>query len=385
MVLVKRYVCTDCFHDYAIRDFINTHLQRRNCTYCGSESSRRISANLCEVLAFILDGVRSEWVASTPEIEWEAESLGWHGGRDGRLNSDAMMRSVLPELGTARGGLLQDIVGSMPSEWRPRRQYDPEPEHFLSYRWDEFAEAVKYHTRYTYYRVDLNWQRDISNRKRNSRFRIRPSHVIEEVLDRVSDLNVTQSIPLGTIVWRARSHSASRRLSTPDEFGPPSIEQALASSRMSPAGIPVFYGSLDRETAIAESSQAQKVDGVSESVAVRAWKTVRELRVLNLAEIPAMPSLFDAEMRRFRPAVSFLQSFSEEISRPIQKDGREHIEYVPTQVFTEYVRHVYRDQDGTIPNGVLYKSTVREGGINCVLFISKADYLNYLVLDSKST
>jgi len=385
MVLEGKYVCANCFHDYAIREFINSHLKWRTCTYCGRKSSQRISASLCEVFAFMVDGIRSEWVTCTPEVEWEADNLGWYGGRDGWISSDSMIRSVLPELRTAKGELLQDIVGSIPSEWRPREQYDPEPEDFFLYRWDEFADAVKYHTRYIYYRVNTDWQKDINNRKRDSRFRIRPSHVIEEVLDKISDLDITQTISPGTIIWRARSHDINKPLSTPEELGPPSIEQALASTRMSPAGIPVFYGSFDCKTAIAETLQTEKANGVSKSITVGRWKTVQELRVLNLAEIPAMPSLFDAKMRRLRPTVSFLESFSAEISQPILKDGHEHIEYVPTQVFTEYIKHVYREQERTSLNGILYKSTAGEGGINCVLFITKEDYLNYLVLDSKST
>lgn len=373
-----KYVCANCFDDYAIREFVNSRLKWRTCTYCGQTSSRRISASLGEVLAFIMDGIRSEWVTCTPEVEWEAENLGWHGGRDGWISSDSMIRSVLPELRNAKGELLKDMVGSIASEWRPRRQYDPEPEDFFSYRWDEFADAVKYHTRYIYYRVNTDWQKDINNRNRNSRFRIRPSHVIEEVLDKISDLDITQTISPGTIIWRVRSRDVNKLSSAPGELGPPSIEQALASTRMSPAGIPVFYGSFDRETAIAETLQTEKANGVSKFITVGRWKTVQEFRVLNLAEIPAMPSLFDAKMRRLRPTVSFLESFSDEISRPILKDGREHIEYVPTQVFTEYIKHVYRDQEGTGLDGILYKSTVREGGINCMLFITKEDCLNYV-------
>lgn len=371
MVLEGKYVCANCFHDYAIREFINSHLKWRTCTYCGQTSSQRISASLGEILAFILDGIRSEWVTCTPEVEWEAENLGWHGGRGGWISSDSMIRSVLLELRTAKGGLLKDIVDSIPSEWRPRRQYDPEPEDFFSYRWDEFADAVKYHTRYIYYRVNTPWQKDINSRNRNSRFRIRPSHVIEEVLDKISDLDITWTIPPGTRIWRARLCDVDKPLSTPEELGPPSIEQALASTRMSPAGIPVFYGSFDRETAIEETLK-------TESGVLGGWKTVQEFRVLNLARIRAIPSLFDAKMRRLRPIVLFLESFSDEISQQILKDGREHIEYIPTQVFTEYIKHVYRDQGGTGLDGILYKSIVREGGINCVLFITKEDCLNDL-------
>jgi len=375
MILEGKYVCANCFNDYAIREFINSHLKWKTCTYCGRKSSQRISASLHEVLAFIVNGIRSEWIPCTPEVEWEAENLGWHGGRDGWISSDYMIRDVLPELGTEKSGLLKDIVRSIPSEWRPRIQSDPEIEDSFSYRWDEFVYAVKYQTRYVYYRVNIDWQEDVNRRNKNSFFRRRPAHVMEEVLDRISDLDITQTVPPRRRIWRARSHDVSKSLSTAEELGPPSIEQALASTRMSPTGIPVFYGAFDRETAIAESLAARKVEDVPKSGTVGRWRTVQKFRVLNLAEIPAMPSLFDAKMKRRRRAMSFLMSFADEISRPIRKGGSEHIEYIPTQVFTEYIKHVYRDRGRIGLDGILYKSTVREGGINCVLFVTKEDCL----------
>jgi hypothetical protein len=38
--------------------------------------------------------------------------------------------------------------------------------------------------------------------------------------------------------------------------------------------------------------------------------------------------------------LKFLHDFSREISSPVEKDGREHIEYVPTQILTEFIRVV---------------------------------------------
>ena len=376
MILKGKYVCADCFNDYAIREFINSHLKWKTCKYCGRVSSQLISASLEEVLAFIMDGIRSEWINCTPEVEWEAENLGWHGGREGWMSSDFMVRSVLPELRNTDDELLKDIVGSIANEWRHRRRYDPEIEDFFFYRWDEFASTVKYHVRYIYYRINTDWQNDINNLDRNSPFKIRPSHVIEEVLDNISNLDIIQSIPPNTVIWRARSHNEDSYLSSLKELGPPSVEQALTSTRMSPAGIPVFYGSLDRETAVAEIV----ANSVSKSITAGRWKTLKKLNVLNLAEIPAMPSLFDTKKRRLRPAVSFIDSFADEISRPILKDGSEHIEYIPTQVFTEYVKHVYKDRNGKNIDGILYKSTIKEGCINCVLFITREDCLSNMEL-----
>ena len=51
------------------------------------------------------------------------------------------------------------------------------------------------------------------------------------------------------------------------------------------------------------------------------------------------------------------------------KSKSEDIEYVPTQVFTEYIRHRYEDIEGNPIGGILYPSSRNPGGISCVLFI----------------
>jgi len=70
-----------------------------------------------------------------------------------------------------------------------------------------------------------------------------------------------------------------------------------------------------------------------------------------------------------RSTLIFMQSFVSDLSKPISRDGTEQIDYVPTQVFTEYVRHLYRCTDGEHPMGIIYPSARRNGGKSVVLFI----------------
>jgi hypothetical protein len=65
---------------------------------------------------------------------------------------------------------------------------------------------------------------------------------------------------------------------------------------------------------------------------------------------------------------------SDEISRPIARDAHRHIEYVPTQVVTEYVSARYEDRP---VEGIRYRSSKNPKGTALVLF---ADDRN-LVLD----
>jgi hypothetical protein len=49
--------------------------------------------------------------------------------------------------------------------------------------------------------------------------------------------------------------------------------------------------------------------------------------------------------------------------------GREHIEYVPTQIVREYIRHISRTTGRRRGMGVVYQSSRNCGGKRCVLFI----------------
>jgi hypothetical protein len=101
---------------------------------------------------------------------------------------------------------------------------------------------------------------------------------------------------------------------------------------------------------------------------VGAFTTKRELRILNLTELPTYPSIFDEEKRHISELLQFLNKFVREISKPVAKDGREHVEYVPSQVVCEYFAKVFRTEENESIDGIAYPSAIRPGGTNIVLF-----------------
>lgn len=82
-----------------------------------------------------------------------------------------------------------------------------------------------------------------------------------------------------------------------------------------------------------------------------------------------MPSLFDEENASERPAFLFLRNFAAAISQRIVGDGREHIDYVPTQVVTDYFRRIFKDDGKVRLDGLIFRSSRHEGGQCCVLFV----------------
>jgi RES domain len=137
---------------------------------------------------------------------------------------------------------------------------------------------------------------------------------------------------------------------------------------MSSAGIPVFYGALDLETARQETLAHAAAGGAEADVRVCSgtFHTITPFRLLDLTSLPPVPGFFSAD-RRNRASIGFLRSFVEDVAKPIPPDGRKHSEYAPTQVVSEYFRHVYRSRDGLPADGILYPSS-RTGGSACALF-----------------
>jgi hypothetical protein len=104
------------------------------------------------------------------------------------------------------------------------------------------------------------------------------------------------------------------------------------------------------------------------------FKTSGDLRVLDLADLPDVPSLFDEQQRHLRSGLRFIRGFADELALPIQRNGQEHIDYIPTQMVSEYFRTVYKSEDGVPLDGLCYRSAKYNGGVCVCLFLTHDDF-----------
>jgi hypothetical protein len=129
----------------------------------------------------------------------------------------------------------------------------------------------------------------------------------------------------------------------------------------------MFYSAGDRETALTEV-----LEPGDEVASVGRFETDTSVWVVDLDRLPPVPSLFDDDRRHLRAPLRFLHGFSHDFVKPIERNGREHIEYVPTQIVTEYFRHHFRVREGDDIHGIAYTSARRAGG-RCVLLFADGD------------
>ncbi len=217
----------------------------------------------------------------------------------------------------------------------------------------------------------------IKTRKRF--FFIDETDVLTNIKLIISELKLIDKISKGTVVYRARAFKKSNRIvNNLREMGPPLSEDIQhISNRMSPPGIPIFYCSLDADTALSEISDINRSRcfiNRYKSFNIAQFKLLKDIIIVDLTKAYHMeiPEFFhpDQTERVRRRNILFIQEVAKEISRSIEKDGKEHTEYAPTQVFTEYIKHKMKDKD---IKGVKYDSR-KTGGINLALFLEQKEH-----------
>lgn len=141
---------------------------------------------------------------------------------------------------------------------------------------------------------------------------------------------------------------------------PPPLRRA---GRMNAAGIAVFYGATEKDTAVAELRPA-----VGSLISLAAFRVHRPIHVLDLTRFTRAGRQLDifAKNQMVRATQwAFMQSFASEISQPILP-GDEHLEYVPAQVVAEYLTNQsVRWRGGEVtPDAIIFRSAQRDGGKN---------------------
>ena len=197
-----------------------------------------------------------------------------------------------------------------------------------------------------------------------------PAEILRTIFEYALNMGLFHEFPVGSRLVRARRESDGERYQSPAELGPPPYAAAKQANRMSPAGIPMFYGCDDDDTALLE------VDDGPGYYALGEFETVRPAILLDLTNIPEVPSLFEPvdDFREVDPrrALRFLHHISREISRRVERDDRVHIEYVPTQVVTEFIRAKVMLGRNRV-DGIRYNSSANEGHASYVLFADQSN------------
>lgn len=251
-------------------------------------------------------------------------------------------------------GLISSLISEELDWFVP---FDMDREETIEYEWDSFEERVKHESRLL---VRPRGTGPRSAPERNYAF-------VESLLFLAEErAGLILTLRRGTKLYRARSERDAREFERIARDAParelgPAPKQRASAGRMNPQGIPMFYVALDQETACAEVASHSPYD----EAVVGRFIVQKPLRVLDLTTVPEPRSVFDdTAVDKTDERLAALGVYRERITRPVILDGNHPVDYAPTQVITDALRHWSK----TPLDGIMYPSRVREGGKNIVLF-----------------
>ena len=353
---VDKNVCADCVFDTALAKVVSRNLTSKTCNYCGGSSGNTlIAASFDLIMERIYDSVTKEFGdAQDVNVPWVEGD--W-------FLSQVFTGEVVSNFDPGWGDeLREDIEGAFDPmvHWVNHSDGDwavSDPSDTLSYGWEAFKSHVQEKTRYLF----LSEPEDEHSSGR-------PDYIpIANMLDALGVLCATEGmvnvVPAGTEFYRVRCVKKTESISTFDDIGVPNVGQASAG-RMNPAGISYLYVACDEATAIHEV-----VDNANRWY-VAKFKAKCDINVIDFTQLPKVPSLFEPELYHKRHATYFIHKFTKDLIEPVTKDGKEHVDYVPTQIVSEYFRYRFRDASGAGIVGLKYPSVKNDGGVNLALFSS---------------
>ena len=356
-------VCADCFEDEGLKNYVNAHADSRECSFCGARSKHEIAAPLDELVDHMRSCLTQDY-DNPDDAGMVYESA--EGGYQGEVWDTYDFVQWQLGLGLPKDKddkLLEAICTGLGDQlWCNAHLYSLGPHEALAYSWRTFCSLIKHKQRYFFTR---------NVRDSDDRELLSPSKLLRTIVQYARDSGLVRTIPAGRTYLRARRQDCGIVFMQPHELGPPPLRKA-GQSRMSPAGIVMMYVSEDTSTALYETANAVG------TYAIGTFRTRRVINILDLAQLPPVPSVFEEipDSLEYDPRrnLIFLHRLAHDISRPIARDDRIHIDYVPTQVVTEYVRSA-RFSSGRL-DGIRYRSARREGGVSVVLFADKTNIVD---------
>jgi hypothetical protein len=341
-------ICLSHVVDASLAHDLAAEVDEGDCVLCGATNDHTI-LSIESLMDVFMESFRF-FYKTTDELPWDSEEGVYWGEQTDTgeavydIAGSAFEQDVLDDALQ----LIADAIG-YENDWTPwGSQADTDD---LDYAWEQFALTVKHKSRFVF--IQQHSERDS----------------VSVFLDQLStyvdqQLGLISTLPRGAAVYRGRLCERPGDVDRTARALGPAPSSVAAANRMSPQGISMFYGSSDAITAVAEIAG----HGVEPLAVIGRFVTNRDLTVVDFTARPTTPSPFDRARRREFRMSSFLGSFVEAITAPVIPDGRQHVEYVPTQIVTEYLRRV---ADVTLDGFVLPSS--QTGRPTYVLFVDADD------------
>ena len=350
----RRRVCSACFGDDDLGYLVRSSGDFSRCDFCGTR--RALTMPVGDVGDHVRERAEQFYGKAGDQLPYETREGGWQGANFDSY--DLLMDEIGIDLprDDRHQSLFMALVDALgEDQWCAFDWTRLELDESLQYSWSTFAETVKHRRRFFFHEANGRGPDFDDDRS--------PIGLLRELASLLDRMGRVVERPAGYRLYRARPRVGNERHATPASLGPPPAALALQSNRMNPPGIPMFYGAESTRLALAEVRQRR--------VSLGRFETLRPLRLVDLVDLPPVPGFFSDASRTRRQYLAFLHSFAAEVAKPIPRDERVNVDYLPTQVFTEFLRDA-PFRLGPV-DGIRYPSATGERGANVVLFATRDD------------
>ncbi len=360
----EKMVCANHFLDENLKIFIQTNGKKEKCDYC---EKARICTDVLTLADHIEECIHFEYDDPYSQgASYNKEAVYYEDRFPGVRVTETI--NLLEEEVDLEDGTDWDILDDL--RYSFENNYWSEIDgiwgatkaQYMYGGWDLFKEIIKHKVRYIFFNSSLGDEFD-----ENSGEAMNPHEILEAVKGGVVELNLFKKFSRGELkVYRGRQHNAGEKIISADQIGSPPPKFAKAN-RMSAAGISMFYGAFEEKTCFKEIENLAWVDS---EITTGKFINLTDLNLIDFTKME-FPSLFDPTNRAKRSVAKFLASFIKDMSTPVKPDDSVHIDYVPTQVVTEYFKYMFPNEDKV--NGIMYNSVKNDGGKCVVIFSENRD------------
>ena len=375
-----QYCCGHCVTEgfmLATLEPVDSKDEKLACDFCEDYSSEDDDL-LFDVddLAELIDHAVWSYFAAPEDILFRDKEnpSGWSHEPDWGAD---VIRNEIPEF-SGNDNLIDFIADKWSEHHLVKREFMQLDFHeALTAAWDKFSQIVMHESRYFVQSKPVGYTDHMGSEIPGQEFLQTVDRTIRS-LGLIRTVNPSEEF----LFYRSRITEPDDKPTTAGKLGSPPYEYAKYSNRMSPAGIPMFYGGTSEATAIAETVQSW--ENKPALLTTSCWRPATTLRLLDLRQPQGITSFYDTEHEQHREGQLFLRGFANDLSQPVGKDGYEHVDYAPTQVLTEYFRRVFEleesegeevEEDYSMYSdwnvgihGIIYKSSILEGGDCVVIF-----------------
>ena len=233
------------FEDAGLKRFVDQNAVARQCSFCPTVGDNPIAAPVEDVSEHFLTCLQQEYDLAVNQLGWVGSEGGYIGLHwDGFDLATDELELEFPQDNAWE--LLSALFGELfDHDWCQENAYGLNDLERPQYSWDYFRKVVMYKRRY-FFLDDAGEENDFSL--------LSPSEVLQTIFEYAEAMGLFRELAVGSRVIRSRWEGPGERHETPSDLGPPPLEKANQANRMSPAGIPMFYGCDDEDTALRETA-----------------------------------------------------------------------------------------------------------------------------------